>query len=118
MTFDSMSRSFPTTLLMTISTGQLLPPHTVGDLLDFFKYYLQDHDIQMCELHLLRNLYHDSIQDTIIQAIGSSWHREDLQSYRWPIEHPFEAWFSRNHSQLSSSYQVYPLVAGMQVHAL
>lgn len=112
-----MSRFFPTTLLMTISTGQLLPPHTVGDLLDFFKYYLQDENIQMGELRVLRDQYHGSIQDSLFQAVGSNWHREDLQSYRWPIEQPFEAWFSQNHGQLSSSYQVDPLVADKLVHA-
>lgn len=111
-----MSRLFPTTLLMTVSTGQLLPPHTVGDLLEFFKYYLQDEDVQMCELHVLREQYLDSIQDSLFQAIGPNWRREDLQSYRWPIEEPFEEWFSRNHHQLSSSYQVDPVDAVMLVH--
>lgn len=104
-----MFRTVPVTLLMTLTTGQLLPPHTVNDLQDFFKYYLEDPDVQMCELHLLREEHVASIRSMLFSRMGIDDNSDAVQSLRWPIEQPFEEWFSRNHHQLSSHYQVEPL---------
>lgn len=104
-----MFRSYPVTLLMTLTTGQLLPPHTVADLKDFFKYYLEDPDVQICELHVLREEHVASIRSMLFSQIGLDGNSDAVQSLRWPIEQPFEEWFSRNHHQLSSHYVVKPL---------